>query len=124
MENLIKFQKTYRRDIIVIINGDFGLIFIIVARHSIEMCPGGVVRPDKEFIKKTEESMKKSGVKLIDSYMDAPGHVFYFVLETDDNTALNIAVEPLRLIGEVTITPVLKFFKEGYDWGKKIGIQE
>jgi hypothetical protein len=100
------------------------LIFIIVARHSIEFCPGGLVRPDKEFIKKTEESMKKSGVKLIDGYMDAPGHVFYFVLETDDNTALNIAVEPLRLIGEVTITPVLKFFKEGYDWGKKIGIQE
>ena len=97
---------------------------MVVARHSIEMCPGGVVRPDKEFIKKTEESMKKSGVKLIDGYMDAPGHVFYFVLEANDNAALNIAVETLRLVGEVTITPVLKFFKEGSDWAKKIGIQE
>jgi len=56
--------------------------------------------------------------------MDAPGHVFYFVLETDDNAALNIAVEPLRLVGEVAINPVMKFFKEGYDWGKKVGIQE
>ena len=100
------------------------MFFMIVARHSIEMCPGGVVRPDKEFIKKTEESMKKAGVKLIDGYMDAPGHVFYFVLEADDNAALNIAVEPLRLIGEVKITPVLKFFKEGIEWAKKIGIQE
>ena len=100
------------------------MLFMVVARHSIEMCPGGVVRPDKEFIKKTEESMKKSGVKLIDGYMDAPGHVFYFVLEANDNAALNIAVETLRLVGEVTITPVLKFFKEGSDWAKKIGIQE
>ena len=97
---------------------------MIVARHTIENCPGGVVRPDKEFINKTEESMKKSGVKLIDGYMDAPGHVFYFVLEANDNTALNIAVEQLRLVGEVKIIPVMKFFKEGHDWGKKIGIQE
>jgi hypothetical protein len=97
---------------------------MVVAKHATEFCPGGVVRPDKEFIKKTEESMKKSGVKLIDGYMDAPGHVFYFVLETTDNTALNIAVEPLRLVGEVTISPVMKFFKEGSEWAKKIGIQE
>jgi hypothetical protein len=97
---------------------------MIVARHIAELCPGGNVRPDKEFIKKTEESIKKSGVKLIDGYMDAPGHVFYFVLETADNTALNIAVEQLRLVGEVTITPVLKFFKEGSDWAKKMGIQK
>jgi hypothetical protein len=55
--------------------------------------------------------MKKSGVKLIDGYMDAPNHVFYFVLETDDNPTLNIAVEPLRLVGDVKITPVMKFFK-------------
>ena len=100
------------------------MLFMIVARHTAKFCPGGLVRPDKEFIKKTEASMKQSGVKLIDAYMDAPGHVFYFVLETDDNAALNIAVEPLRLVGEVTINPVMKFFKEGYDWGKKLGIQE
>jgi len=97
---------------------------MVVARHTPEMCPGGVVRPDKEFIKKTEESMKKSGVKLIEGLMDAPGHVFYFVLEATDNASLNIAVEPLRLVGEVTITPVMKFFKEGSDWAKKIGIQK
>ena len=100
------------------------MIFMIVARHKIEFCPGGQIRPDKEFIKKTEESIKKSGVKLIDAYMDAPGHVFYFVLETTDNTALNSAVETLRLVGEVTINPVLKFFKEGSDWAKEIGIQK
>jgi hypothetical protein len=67
--------------------------------------------------------MKKSGVKEIAGYMDAPGHVFYFVLKTDDNTALNNAVEPLRLVGEVTTTPVLKL-SEGVAWTKKIGIQK
>ena len=54
---------------------------------------GGLVKPDKELINKTEEHMKKSGVKLIDGYMDVPGHVFYFVLEADDNATFNIAVE-------------------------------
>lgn len=97
---------------------------MIVAKHTIESCPGGLVRPDKEFIKKTEESIKKSEVKFVDGYMDAPRHVFYFVLETDDNAALNNAVEPLRLVGEVTITPVMKFFKEGFDWAKEIGISK
>jgi hypothetical protein len=97
---------------------------MIVAKHTVESCPGGVVRPDKEFIKKTEESIKKSGAKLIDAYMDAPGHIFYFVLDAADNVTLNTAVETLRLVGEVKITPVMKFFKEGSDWAKKIGIQE
>ena len=96
---------------------------MIVAKHTIENCPGGVIRPDREFIKKIEESIKKSGVKLIDGYMDAPGHVFYFVLETDDNTALNNAVEPLRIVGDVTITPVLNW-SEGVAWAQKIGIQK
>ncbi len=97
---------------------------MVVASHTPEFCPGGNVRPDKEFIKKTEESMKQSGVKLMDGYMDAPSHVFYFVLDAADNEALTIAVEPLRLIGTVKISPVMKFFKEGTDWAKKIGIQE
>ena len=100
------------------------MFFMVIARHSIEFCPGGAVRPDKEFIKKTEDSIKKSGVKLIDGYMDAPGHVFYFVLEATEAAAINVAVEPLRLVGEVMISPVLKFFKEGSEWAKKIGIQE
>ncbi len=100
------------------------MLFIVVAKHTVENCPGGNVRPDKQFIKKTEESIKKSGAKLLDAYMDAPGHVFYFVLEADDNAALTMAVEPLRLVGEVKISPVMKFFKEGTDWAKKIGVQE
>ena len=96
---------------------------MVVGRHSVESCPGGNVRPDKGFTGKLEESIKKSGVKEIAGFMDAPGHVFYFILETDDIRALNNAVEPLRLVGDVTITPVLKW-SEGTAWAKNIGIQK
>ena len=99
------------------------LLFMIVAKHTAEMCPGGIVLPDREFLTKLGESMKKSGVKEIMGYTDAPSHVFYFVLETDNNASLNNAVEPLRLIGEVAIHPVLKL-AEMSDWAKKIGIQK
>jgi len=101
----------------------FDLLFLVIARHSAEMCPGGNVRPDKEFAAKVEESMKKSGVKEIAGYSDAPGHVHYFILETDDNRALNNAVEPLRLVGDVTIIPVLEWSR-GVGWAKQIGIQK
>lgn len=96
---------------------------MIVARHTAEACPGGVIRPDKQFTAKLDESMRKSGVKVVEGYLDAPGHVWYFVVESDDNTALNNAVEQFRLIGDVNITPVMKF-SEGVSWAKKIGIQK
>ncbi len=97
---------------------------MIVAKHTAEMCPGGMVRSDKDFIKKTEESIKTSGVKFVDAYMDAPGHVFYFVLEATDAATITVAIEPLRLVGEVKVSPVLKFFKEGSEWAKKAGVQQ
>jgi hypothetical protein len=99
------------------------LLFIVIAKHSAELCPGGIVKPDKGFTAKLDESMKKSGVKVVAGYLDGPGHVWYFVLETDDNTALSNAVEPLRLVGEVKVTPVMKF-SEAVAWAKKIGIQK
>ena len=99
------------------------MLFLVIAKHSAELCPGGNIRPDKEFATKVDESMQKSGVKQVAGYSDAPGHVHYFVLETDDNKALNNAVEPLRLVGDVTITPVLKW-SDTVAWAKKMGIQK
>jgi hypothetical protein len=96
---------------------------MIVAEHTAETCPGGIIRPDKQFTAKLDECMKKSGVKVVEGYLDGPGHVWYFILDTDDNTALNNAVEPLRLVGNVRIVPVMKF-SEGVAWAKKIGIQK
>lgn len=99
------------------------MLFLVIARHSAEMCPGGIVRPDKDFFRETTDNIKKAGVKLIEGYIDAPSHVFYFVLDADDNKGLNNAVEQLRLIGEVKIRPVMKF-SDSFDWAKAIGIQE
>lgn len=99
------------------------MLFMIVAEHTSENCPGGIVRPDKQFTAKLDESMRKSGVKVVEGYLDGPGHVWYFILEADDNTALSNAVEPLRLVGNVRISPVMKY-SEGVAWAKNIGIQE
>ncbi len=60
------------------------MLFVIVAEHTVENCPGGLIRPDKQFAAKLDESMKKSGVKVVEGYLDAPGHVWYFVLDAND----------------------------------------
>jgi hypothetical protein len=99
------------------------LLFLIVATHSAENCPGGVMRPDKMFTAKMDESMKKSGVKVVEGYLDAPGHVWYFILDANDAMALSNAVEPLRIIGTVKSSPVLKY-SEALAWAKNIGIQK
>lgn len=88
------------------------------------MCPGGNVRPDKEFAKKLDGQIREAGVKLIEGYIDAPGHEFYFVIEADDIGKLNTAVEQLRLVGDINkIVPVMKF-SDAVAWAKKMGIQK
>jgi uncharacterized protein with GYD domain len=99
------------------------LLFMIIAEHTAENCPGGVIRPDKQFAAKLDESMKKSGVKVVEGYLDAPSHVWYFILDANDNASLNNAVEQLRLVGTVRISPVMKF-SESVAWAKNIGIQK
>ena len=96
---------------------------MIVAEHTAENCPGGLIRPDKQFMVKVDESMKKSGVKVVEGYLDAPGHVFYFIVDANDNKALSNAVEQFRLVGTVRFSPV-KTFSESVTWFKDIGIQK
>lgn len=100
------------------------MMYMVYHRHTAEMCPGGNVRPDKEFVGKLNSQIEESGVKLIEGYVDAPGHEFYFILETDDNSKLNTAIEQLRLIGDTNkIVPIMKF-SDAVEWSKKIGIQK
>ena len=98
------------------------MLFMIVAEHTAETCPGGTVRPDKHFIDKVTESMKKSGVKMVEGYLDGPGHVFYYIVEANDNVAINNAAEPFRLVGKVKVSPVLTH-SQSVAWTKSIGIQ-
>ncbi len=97
------------------------MLFTVVAKHTAEDCPGGLVRPDKDFFAKVVEHVERSGVTLTEVYTDAPGHVFFLVVDANDNEALNNALEPFRLVGKVKVHPVLKF-SEATAWTKKMGI--
>ncbi|MCP8310288.1 MAG: hypothetical protein L6M37_01265 [Candidatus Methylarchaceae archaeon HK02M1] len=100
------------------------MLYMVFHRHTAEMCPGGKVRPDKEFITKLDTQIKEAGIKLIEGYIDAPGHVFYFVIEADDIAKLNLAMEQLRLVGDTNnIVPVMKF-SDSIAWANKMGIQK
>ena len=38
------------------------MLFMVVAKHTAEDCPGGLVRPDKDFFTKVVEHVERSGV--------------------------------------------------------------
>jgi len=95
---------------------------MVVAKHTAEDCPGGLVRPDMDFIAKIVENVERSGVTLTEAYTDAPGHVWFLIVDANDNEALNIALEQFRLVGMVKVHPVLKL-SDTTAWAKKIGIQ-
>ncbi len=100
------------------------MLYMIYHKHSAEMCPGGSVRPDKEFITKLGKQIKDSGVNFVEGYVDGPGHEFYFILETDDHVKLNKAIEQLRLVGDTNkIAPVMKF-SDAVAWARKAGLQD
>jgi hypothetical protein len=97
---------------------------MVYHKHTAEMCPGGSVRPDKEFLTKLSDQMKNAGVNLIEGYIDAPGHEFHLVIEADEIEKLNAATEQLRLVGDINkIVPVMKF-SETAAWARKMGIQD
>jgi uncharacterized protein with GYD domain len=100
------------------------MLYMVFHKHTAEMCPGGNVRPDKEFLTKLNEQIKDSGVNLIEGYLDGPGHEFYLVIEADDIAKLNSAIEQLRLVGDTNkIVPVMKF-SDAAAWARKMGIQK
>ena len=77
------------------------MLFMVYHKHTAEMCPGGKVQPDKDFISKLNDQIQESGVELVGGYIDGPGHRFYMVIETDDSSKLNMAIEQLRLTGAI-----------------------
>jgi hypothetical protein len=55
---------------------------MIAAKHTAETCQAGIIRPDKEFTVKLDKSLKKSGVKVVEGYLDGPGHVWCSIVDT------------------------------------------
>ncbi len=100
------------------------MLFVVYHRHTAEMCPGGKVHPDRQFLTKSEEQGKTAGVTIIEGYIDGPGHQFYLVIEADNSTKLNKAIEQLRLVGDINdIVPVLKL-SDAVTWAREEGIQQ
>ena len=98
------------------------MLFMVIAKHTAEDCPGGLVRRDEDFIAKVVEHVERSGITLAEAYTDAPGHVWFLLVDANDNEALNTALEPFRLVGKVKVHPVLKL-SDMTAWAKRIGIQ-
>ena len=80
------------------------------------------MRPDLDFIANVVENVERSGVTLTEAYTDGPGHVWFLVVDANDNEALNIALEQFRLVGMVKVHPGLKL-SDTTAWAKKVGIQ-
>jgi uncharacterized protein DUF3303 len=93
-----------------------------VAEHTAEDCPAGLVRPNMDFIDNFIEQVERSGVTLVEAYIDAPSHDWFLLLDANDNQALNDALESFRRVGMVRVHPVLKL-SDMTMWAKKIGIQ-
>lgn len=47
------------------------MLFLVVAKHTAEDCPGGLVRPDMDFIAKFVD-VERSGVTLTEAYTESP----------------------------------------------------
>ena len=81
------------------------MLFIVVAKHTPEDCRGRLVRPDKEFLKKVVDHVESSGVAVSEICLDAPGHVYFLIVDAHDNEALNNVLEPFPLVGKVRTHP-------------------
>lgn len=86
--------------------------FVVVAEHTAENCPGGLVRPDEDFLANVAERVEHSGITLVEAYSDAAysdaGHVWFLVVEAHENEALHTALEPFWRIESVNVHSVLR----------------
>lgn len=99
------------------------MLFVLDHKHTAETCPAGKLHRDENFTKNLEEQVKKTGVKLIEGYLDGPGHHFYFIIEADSAAQiLQFSAPTLNPIGETHVRPVLKW-SEAVSELRKIGLK-
>mgnify|MGYP007084757465 FL=1 len=99
------------------------MLFVLDHEHSAENCPAGTVRPDKELLSKLEANAKTSGVRLVEGYLDAPAHHFYFVVEADAPEQILRFITPYLGVGNTNVHPVLKW-SEALAVTRKFGLQK
>jgi uncharacterized protein with GYD domain len=99
------------------------MLFVIDHEHSAETCPAGTVRPDKEFMNRLESNAKTSGVRVVEGYLDAPAHHFYFIVEADTAEQIVSFATPLINVGKTIVHPVMKW-SEAAAMTRKLGLQK
>jgi hypothetical protein len=82
------------------------MLFHVIHSHTAELCPAG----NKELVKNTWgkvfSSAESVGVKIIGSYVNAPSHTLFFIIDTDSVEKIERFFEPVLKMGETEITPV------------------
>lgn len=102
------------------------MLFHVKHVHTHETCPAG----NPELTQKTfgtiamPDHARKTGVKLLASYADAPSHTVYFIVEADHIEKVGSFLLPLLKLGSADITPVTDLgeeVKKKLKEAKKIG---
>jgi hypothetical protein len=87
------------------------MLFIIDHTHAAEHCPAGTLHPYKEFTNDLNKAAAANDFKIVEGYLDGPGHHLYFVVEAKDAAQIfNFAV-PLMTVGHTHVAPVMPWNK-------------
>jgi len=80
------------------------MLFVVTHEHTPELCPADDPAPVHKLA--DEGHIKESGVKVVGSYVAAPEHTFYLVLEAEDYAQVVRYLRPMMKIGTPDIVPV------------------
>ena len=80
------------------------MLFVVTHTHSPDLCPVDNPAPVHQLA--SESHITDAGVKALGSYIAAPEHTLYFILEADEYAQLVRYFRPMMKIGTVRITPV------------------
>ena len=82
------------------------MLFHITHTHTPEMCPRHDTNKTRNTWGKTYFKAESSGIKLLASYVDAPAHTVYFIVEADSAETIAKFLDPVLNLGTATIRPV------------------
>jgi hypothetical protein len=99
------------------------MLFIVDHTHASEHCPAGTFHPYKEFTSDLNKAAAANDVKIVDGFVDGPGHHIYLVVEAKDPAQIYSFSLPLISVGTTRVAPVLKWNK-AIEVSRKLGRQK
>lgn len=99
------------------------MLFIVDHTHTAETCPGGTIRPYKEFTNDLNKAATANVVKIVEGYVDGPGHHIYFVVEAKNPAQIFSFAMPLLSVGSTRVAPGMKWNKSA-EVSRKLGRQK